>query len=60
MIQRLSLKLSDLIPENIWVRFSFNHNSQTGRLPDVHIHILHDAFKLRRHYKGNKTERDMK
>lgn len=41
---------SHLKPQNIWVWFPFNHNSQTARLPDVHVHILHDGFKLGRHY----------
>lgn len=41
---------SYLIPQNVWVWFPFNHNSQTGSLPNMHIHILHDGFKLGRHY----------
>lgn len=41
--------ISYLIPQNVRVWFPFDHDSQPGRLPDVHVHILHDGFKLRRH-----------
>lgn len=50
--------LTDLIPQNIWVWFPFNHNSQTARLPSVHIHILHDGFKLRGHYERIRDKKE--